>query len=357
MKKNLLKIVAALTVTLCIFCSCGSKSGGGTLKIDGKDVNVQSVLKVGDIDVSYDMYRYWFLTIKQAMLDEVPNTDFTNKEKLDALKNKTLEQIKLMCATQAIADKYGIKLTKEHDEAIVSTMKETFNSAGSAKDYRALLAENFLTDEVYKEILEINTLSEYILSDFIGTDKNKHKILFTQADALKKCNEDFYRYVDIYFAVENKDEKGNDLPKDVIAQNKKEAEKKINAAYDKLESGKPFLEVMKEYRSGEEYEKSLLGYYKPESISNAFDIDAKALKVGEYTKVLYANGSYAIICRLENVDEHFIKNGVSPDGYNTLTMEQYYAEHLFSSVVEKQMEEFKVTEYKYYDKITPETLF
>lgn len=356
MKKNLLKILAALTLTLCIFCSCGSESGGGTLKIDGKDVKVQNILKIGDTEISYDMYRHWFLNIKNTMQEETPNIDFTKKENIDALKEKTLEQLKYMCATQAIADKYGIKLTQEHNEAIESTMKEAFNSAGSADDYRALLAENFLTDEVYRAILEVNTLNDYIESDFTGTDKSKHKIVFTQEDALKKCNEDFYRLADIYFMVEVEDDEGNALSDSQIEKNKKEAEQKINAAYNKIKAGKDFTEVLKEYRSGEEYDASLLGYYNPESISAAFDIDARALKVGETTEPIYSNNSYLIIHRLENVDEHFIENGVSPDGYNTLTYEQYYAQHLLGEMAEKQMEEFKVTEYKYYDKITPETL-
>lgn len=357
MKKNLLKILAALALTLCIFCSCGAKSGGGTLKIDGKDVKVQNILKIGDTEISYDMYRHWFLNIKNTMQEETPNIDFTKKENIDALKEKTLEQLKYMCATRAIAQKYDIKLTEKHNEEIESIMKEAFNSAGNADDYRALLAENFLTDEVYREILETTTLSDYIESDFIGTDKNKHKIIFTKEDALKKCNEDFYRLVDIYFMVAVEDDEGNALSEAEIEKNKKDAEKKINAAYDKIKSGKPFLEVLKEYRSGEQYELSLQGYYRPDSISKAFGIDAKALKVGETTEPLYANNSYVIIHRLENDTEHFVKNGLSPDGYNTVTYEAYYATELFGSMIEKQMKEFKVTEYKYYDKITPETLF
>ena len=356
MKKNLLKILAALTLALSVLCSCGAKSGGGILKIDGKDVKVQTILTIGDTEISYDMYRHWFMNIKNSMLEDVPNTDFTKQENIDALKAKTLEQLEYMCATRAIAKKYDIKLTEKHNEEIESIMKEAFNSAGSAEDYRALLAENFLTDEVYRAILEVNYLNDYILSDFVGTDKTKHKIVFTQEDALKKCNEDFYRYVDLFFTVAVQDEEGNDLSKEQIEKNKKEAEKKINAAYDKIAAGKPFLEVLKEYRTGDDYEASLLGYYKPESVSSTFDIDARALKIGETTKPLYANNAYLIIHRLENVDEHFIKNGVSPDGYNTVSIEQYYAESLLGTMAEEEMKKFKVTKCEYYDKITPETL-
>ena len=356
MKKNLFKIIAALTLCICVLCSCGSKNGGGILKIDGKDVEVQSVFKIGDKEISYDMYRHWFLSVKATMLEEAPNTDFTKQENIDALKKKTLEQLKFICATYAIADKYGIKLTQQHQDDIESTMKDTFNSAGSADDYRALLAENFLTDETYREILEVNLLYDYIQTDYVGTDKDKNKIVFTQQDALERCNEDFYRLVDIYFMVETQDEDGNDLSDAQIEKNKKEAEKKINAAYDKIKSGKSFLDVLKEYRTDEEYELALQGYYKPESVSSAFDVDAEALKVGETTEPLYANSTYVIIHRLENDSEYLINNGVSPDGYNVMSVEEYYAQELLGEMVEKQMQELEVTEYEYYDKITPETL-
>lgn len=357
MKKNLLTTVAALALILCIFCSCGSKSGGGNLKIDGKDVAVQNILKIGDEEITYDMYRHWFLSIKASMQEEAPKIDFTKKENIDALKSKTLEQLKFMCATHVLAKEYGVKLTKEHQEAIESTMKETFESAGSADDYRSLLAENFLTDEVYRSILELNTLYDYMQTTVVGTDKTKNKVVFTQADALKKCGEEFYRLVDIYFKVSVSDDEGNALSEAQIEKNKKEAEKKINAAYDRVMKGENFLDVLKETRSGEEYELSLQGYYKPETLSNSLGFDVKALKIGETSKPVYASESYIIIHRLENDNEYLKKNGIAPDGYTSVTIEEYYASELFGEIVEKKMNELKVTEYKYYDKITPETLF
>lgn len=357
MKKNLFKLLTALTLTICILCSCAPKSGGGILKIDGKDVKVQSVLKIGDKEISYDMYRHWFLSVKKSMQEEVPNIDFKKKENLDALKAKTLEQLEFMCATQVIADKYGVKLTSEHNEEIEKTMKNAFNSAGSADDFKALLAENFLTSEVYKEILEANVLYDYAQSVIVGTDKKKNKVCFTTEDALKKCDQEFYRLVDIFFTVETHDEDGNALSEAQVEKNKKEAEKKINAAYDKVKSGKQFLDVLKEYRTGDDYELSLQGYYKPEKVASSFDFDVSSLKVGETSKPIYTSNTYLIIHRLENDGEYLKKNGIAPDGYTTMSIEDYYAQELFGEMVEKQMKELKVTELEYYDKITTETLF
>lgn len=357
MKKKLLSIIAILSLSLCILCSCAPKSGGGTLKIDGKDVNVQNVLKIGDREVSYDMYRHWFLSVKASMLEGNSKIDFTKAENLKTLKDQTLSQIKFVFAVRELADKYKVKLTAEHNKQIEETMKETFNSAGSADNYRALLAENFLTDEVYKDILETNTLYDYMQATVIGTDKEKNQIVFTTEDALKKCGEDFYRLVDLYFFFDTEDEEGNALPEAQIEKNKKEAEKKINAAYDKIKSGKSFLDVLKENRTGESYELSLNGYYKPSTLDAVLGSEALKLKIGEYTKPIYANNMYIMLYRMENDNEYLKKNGVQPDGYNTVSVEDYYAQEIFGEIVEKQMKDLKITELKYYDKITPETLF
>lgn len=357
MKKNILKILAALALALCTLCSCGTKSGGGFLKIDGKDVKVQNVLKVGDREISYDMYRYWFLTVKASMQESDSNIDFTDEDTLNTLKEQTLEQIKFICATRELADKYGVKLSDEHLEEIESTMKETFNSAGGADDYKSLLAENFLTDDVYREILEVNSLYDYMQTTVVGTNKKKNQVVFTTQEALDKCNEDFYRLVDLYFFIDTEDEEGNALSESQIEKNKKEAEKKINAAYDKVKSGKEFTEVLKDYRSGEEYDLSLTGYYQPESLSESLGFDVESLEIGETSEPIYVNNMYIMLHRMENDSEYLKDNGVSIDGYTTLTIEDYYAQELFGQLVEEKMDELEVTELKYYDKITTKTLF
>ena len=78
----------------------------------------------------------------------------------------------------------------------------------------------------------------------------------------------------------------------IIEKNKKEAEKKINAAYDKVKAGKSFVEVLKEYRSGEQYEISLQGYYKPDSFDSELSEAVSALKVGDTTKPIFTSNAY-----------------------------------------------------------------
>ena len=357
MKKKLLSIMAALSLCLCILCSCGSKSGGGILKIDGKDVKVQNILKVGDREISYDMYRYWFLSVKASMLEENSKLDFTKEENLKTLKEQTLKQIKFICATRDIADKYGVKLSAEHLSEIEKTMKETFESAGSADTYLALLAENFLTDEVYGEILEVNSLYDYMQSTVVGTDKTKNQVVFTTEDALKRCEKDFYRLVDIYFFYNTEDEEGNALSAAQIEKNKKEAEKKINSVYSRVQKGENFLDIVKEYRGDEEYEVSLQGYYDPHSFEGSFDYDVASMKIGDTSAPIVSNNTFIMIHRLENDNEYLTKNGISTDGYTTITVEDYYAQELFGEMVEERMGNLKITELEYYDKITPETLF
>ncbi len=353
MKQKILTVVCTALLFATVFSSCAQKSGG-VLKLKSGDVKVQNVIKLDNINVSFDLYRYWFLTLKDSFLQNDTELDFTKKENLDNLLEQTVEQVKYIIAIEDMAKEYGVELTDEQLSEINSQMKEGFESAGSAEEYKKLLSENYLTQEVYERILRANELYTTMSSTLAGTDKKKHKIVFTQDEAVKSCNEDFYRLVDIYFLVETTDEEGNALSEDKINKNKKDAEKKINEAYDKIKEGKSFLEVMREYKDEEEYEYSLQRYYRPETLSLGFDI--KSLKVSETTKPFYSNNTYMILHRLENDSEYIKENGVTLDFYNMLTPEQYHAEKVVGKMLENKMDSYKVTELKYYDQIDTKTL-
>lgn len=357
MKKKLLKVLCVALCALIVLCSCTkSKESGGILKLKDGDVRVENVLKIGDHNISYDLYRYWFLTYKANMEAQAPKIDWTKESNIKDLKKTVLEQLEMDCAVLDLAKKYGYSLSEEDKEEIREIMKETFDGAGSAQDYEALLSENFLTNDIYKEILSANVIYSSMLKNLAGTDKEKNKVTFTSEDALKAVNEDFYRLVDIYYVVETTDEEGNELSEDKINANKAAAEKKIKEAYNKIKAGKDFLSLMKEIKSEEEYEKSLMGYYEPKELEGTFGFDISALKVGETSEPVYVNNSYIILHRLENDVEYLKKTGVSHDGYNLVSIEEYYSEKLVGEMLEAIAEDYKVTELEHYDDITPQTL-
>ncbi|MEE1280218.1 MAG: peptidylprolyl isomerase [Oscillospiraceae bacterium] len=357
MKQKFLKGLCITLGFMLLLAGCSkSKQGGGVLKLQSGDVNVKSIVKLDEKEIPFDMYRYWFLSIKASVEESSPDIDWTKKENIDSLKEQTLRQIKFIYAVRDIADRYKITLSQEQLLEIEENLKNDFKAAGSASEYKKQLSASFLTQELYEDLLTDGKLYETMAATLAGTDKEKNKLLFTTDEAVEGASEDFYRLADIYFVVETLDEDGNPLSDAQIEANKAAAKKKIDVAYNKLKSGKDFLEVMKEYRSDEEYESSLLRYYHAESMSETLGFDVKSLEIGEYSEPIYANNSYIILCRLENDSDHLKKLGVSIDGFNVFSVEEYYAEKVFGEMVEKTAAEYKVTELEFYDEINTQTL-
>ncbi len=357
MKQKFLKGLCIALSFMLLFVGCSKNGqGGGVLKLSGGDAYVKSVIKLNEKEVPFDMYRYWFLTIKASVEESTPNIDWTKKNNIDALKEQVLGQIKFIYAVRDIAAKYNIALSQEQLSEIEETLKSAFEAAGSGAEFKKQLSESFLTQQLYKDLLINQELYETMSTTLAGTDKEKNKVLFTSDEALKGANEDFYRLVDIYFVVEKYDEEGKSLSDAQIEANEAAAKKKVDEAYNKLKSGKDFLEVMREYKSEEEYENSLLGYYHTQNISDMLEFDVTSLEINEFSEPIYANDSYIILCRLENDSEYLKEKGVSIDGFNVLSVEEYYAQKVFEERVKNTSDDYKVTELKYYDEINTETL-
>ncbi len=357
MKLKILKALCVALVVAVLFAGCAeSKKSGGVLKLQSGEVYVESVVKIGDREVPFELYRYWFLTFKQSIEESSPKIDWTKKENLNSLKEHTLNQIKFNYAVRDIAEKYSVNLSSEQLSAIEGNIKSTFEEVGGAPGFNKWLKENFLTMELYKELLIENELYNTLSASLAGTDKEKNKVVFTSDEALDGCNEDFYRLVDIYYAVEMVDKEDTALSTAQIEANKAAAKKKIDKVYDKLKSGSDFLKLMKEHKTDEEYKNSLLGHYHAESLTNSFGYDISSLKIGEFSEPIYANNSYLILYRMENDSEYLKEKGVSIDGFNVLSVEEYYAEKVFGEMVEKTADEYKVTELEFYNEINPQTL-
>lgn len=357
MKQKIIKIICVALTAALLFAGCSEKKqGGGVLKLQGGDTYVESVVKIGDREVPFDLYRYWFLTFKASVEESNPNIDWTKKENIDSLKEQALTQIKFNYAVKDIAEKYNVTLSEEQLLAIEENIKASFEEAGSAQNFKEQLKASFLTYELYKELLIDNELYATMSASLAGTDKEKNKIVFTSDEAVKGCNEDFYRLADIFFTVNVLDEDGNELDKEQIEANKAAAKVKIDKVYDKLKSGSDFLKLMKEQKTDEEYKNSFSGYYHAQTLSELFGYDVKSLKIGEFSEPIFANNSYMILYRMENDSEYIKENGVSIDGFNILTAEEYYAEKVLGEMVEKTSEEYKITELEFYDEINTKTL-
>lgn len=346
--RKFLSLFLSLIMLSVFLTSCSKNETLGVLKINGKDVEVSSVLKINNEKVPFDLFRYFFLSIKDSMIEENNSVDLTKGEGYKTLMDRTVKEVKYIYAIRDIADKYGYKLSDKDYAEIDETMKSAYDYSENAKKYKELLEENYLTHDVYKTILETNYLSNYIADSLIGTDETLNEITFDFEDALKSYVETHYRLVDMYFSYSTKDENNLDLKEDEIEKNRKKAEADAKGAYAKL-SSRSFEDVMGDYFNKEQIETALNTYYPISSFNNMKEVDLKSLKVNETTEVVHYSNVYTIIKRLET-DEKWLREN------NKSEVEAAYVEVLLDKLIEETIDGYKTEKLQYFDKITVESL-
>ncbi|MBQ7799107.1 MAG: peptidylprolyl isomerase [Oscillospiraceae bacterium] len=325
MLKKAFSLLTATIVLGTALCACAPKKEQKITVNDKEYSASQTVLEIGENDVSLEFFRYCYLAVKSGMVNENSAIDFSKEENAKRLKDEVIKETKRMYAVMELAKKHGYTLTDEDAAEIENTMKETFESAGSAADYKALLEENNLTNGVYKKALEINALSAKMAETLCGTDKKTNKIVFTIEQAVKNYSDSHSRFMNMYFPAEYLNESGQALPSDEYEKNKAEAKKKADAALSEIKNGASFADTMKKYMGEATYEADLQSYYEEEAISESLGYDLSQLEVGEISEVVFAQSCYYIILRLENDVEYLTSIA---DDVATVYAEQVYEEKL-----------------------------
>ncbi len=319
MRKIVLIILCALTVLSAVGCS----------ELGEYTVNERTVMTVGEIDVSYDMYKF----IYNMTIEEMTDADWSSAEELEKLKLKVEDTVKLYCAQMLLFDKYEIGLTSADKEAIDAEIQYYIDEQGGEEKYRNWLSENHISGKYFRSQLE----RLYYLDPYL------REVLFTGIDNMIKMDdntvyndvkENFYRYTQIYVAVGEND---NYLTKRLD----------IDAAYAELEKGKSFEDVALKYSDWTV--NTARGVYTTagEKLIQ-IEEEALSLELGEYGEVIESSEGFHIIKRLELEDE-YIWDNLDDLGYISAT--RRYNE-LLKSEADKLTAEYNM----YYETLTHEQL-
>ena len=297
--KKLCETVALLLAILLLSLSVVSCSSSPT------------VMTIGTYDVSYDMLRYFVKNYMNGYTDITEQHFMVDSELQEQLDKNVMESITELAAYYQLAKKFSLKLDSDDKASINAQIKELRASYNSTEEYEQALADNYVTEDVLREIYELEILCDKLYD---------HLTMYSQEIVwdVEKIDADF---VESFFAAEHL----------MIYYSSEDAEEKLNFANSVLSQMKNktytmqeiYDKYVKEYGVRIEYvEYKAFTYYE---MQQDFEDTVKALEIGEYSEVKDLGTAYQIILRNELDMQYYEEN------YNTVEG-QWLAREFFKYV-------------------------
>ena len=350
--RKLLSLLLSLILTgSCALTSCSEKIETGHILIDGEKVIPEKVMTIGGEDVPFDEYRYVYLFLRDSS-DGGDRTHWDGDGKnIEELKRSVEEYCSETYTMKTMAKSLGITLTEEDKKETEDYLENIKASYSSEKEYKADRASAYLTEDLYRRLLLDTALSRKLYDHYYGEKGTKVMTDDEYADYYAK---NYYaaKHILVKFA------------EDESYENCDRITAIINQAYEKLENGTPFDEVMAEFNEDDEMETDFKeGYHFTEGeMITGFYEETKKLEIGEYSEPVMTALGYHIILRCE-IDPDIraeMKNDVLV-GYYDAYNNWYggYYESCFYELIREELENGNV-EIAYddvYEKITPYNMY
>lgn len=357
MKKfKLISLTLALVMSLGVFAACG-KTGETTssstsesaassteagLYVDGTRVDVDTVLTIDGQDISFDEYRYYYLTTRARF--DGGNVelwkDAAAEESKPVLKQYVLETIQSVLAFKRMAEQNNITLSADELKSIDESIASAKDSLGGEEAYTSALKDMNYTPELYKEMLTGNLLSSKVIKEIYG-ERIKDDINSRYIHA-KHILVKFDEAAAADLSASSSSESTANT-----AASEAETLAKSTDILQKIKDGADFDEMMAQYN--EDTGESEDGYYFPEGkMVTEFYEGAKALAEGEISEPIKTTYGYHIIKRLPLEDSYLEKNMI-----NMMSTEM---SGIIDADVTAIMDKFEVTYSEHYDAIAPDTL-
>lgn len=211
-KRMIFALLAALLAVLALSgCSDEGPVPSGCLRIDGKDVRTDWVMKVDGKEVSADEYRYFFMNVAYEYSGGYDTYAWSDEEN-EAVVQSVLEYVVLNRALFDLAEGYGLSIDGEDRETIQADIKKTAATFESNDEYLAALESTYITEEYYPTLLE-STVIQQKLSDFLLSDGGAFAV--TPEEMLEKVENE---YVCVRYLMLSADGEGSTANRDRIAE-------------------------------------------------------------------------------------------------------------------------------------------
>lgn len=308
--KAKISLAAALALTL-TFCGCGD-----VLAPTKQDKKI--VMTIGDEEVEYQEYRYFFLNNKREQYGD--DAELT-AEQVAELQQMAAENIKNRHTLRIMASGYQVTLTDEEKAGVDGYVDSYRSGFEDDAEYAEMLGEQFITDDLFRSITADTVLARAVLEKMketgvIETGEEAENRALAGDDII--CIKEIYLY-------------------NPSAETAESVRKRAEEALARLDAGESFEAMMEQYSSYNADELPYeYGYYtaKYDALDVIWDA-AEQLDVGEYSGIVESEYGCHIVMRCE-------KNA----GY----MNEHRDEIFEIYTQSKFYEEF----YRLYDSLTPE---
>ena len=327
-KKRIIALLLALALCLPVMlCSCGAKD-------ENNIAEDKCIIKVGSHEVSYGLYRYFFLNYKDAYTKEELEADASSIYK--KIEEECIKSILGMYAVVDLCAEYGIKTTdseiKDQVDATIASIKEQYadelTDKSGEQGYKEQLKINHMTEEVFRLVCAVDACEQTLFMK-LTTDGT---IPSDDSSVRAAIDSDFIRILQVYINTE-----ATNLTYD-------EAKALADDICKKAKAGADFNTLV--YENSNDYTMTKDGYYMPRGwMSEEIDEVAFKLSVGEVSDVVELGDGFHILKRFE-MEEEYIEKSLE-------TLKERYQTCKFYEIVDKRQATLKADKTDLFYEIDP----
>lgn len=276
----LITSVACLTLSLGLLAGCADSP---------------KVLRIGGYEVSRDVLRYFsgnYMRDSGHTAEDYADSPELQKE----LEDQVFSTLREIAAYRELSDQYKLTLNNAEKAQIKKDLSDLRATYESDKDYKAALDDDYLTEDVYRELTEIGYLCDRLYDCVIGQlDSSEETVRADLATGAWYSAE----YFCVSFTSDGEDSKRLEMMQDYL---------------DRAKSGESLAKLSEEARKV--YGLGEIGYDDlgiftsyDSNVSDFLEETVRSLEVGQYSEVCSRSGLLYIARRLpiseEEVEDNF----------------------------------------------------
>jgi len=276
-----------LLIILALAASCQSGAADtGYILSGGEKIVPEYVMTVDGIKVPFDEYRYVYMYMRTSY----DGGDLTywdgDGSEIENLKKSVDNYCTETCVMKKMAEEKKLSLTEEETKNVEDYLAGIISSYSSKADFEKDLASAYMSEALYRRLLCDNALSRKLYDCYYGENGEN---TFSDEEYIEYYDSVYYcaKQILVYFR------DGENF------ESCEESKAKIDAAYEKLQNGADFDEVMKEYGEDESMtgdRKTGYHFKSGEMITGFYDAAVK-LDIGEYSEPVMTTLGFHIILR------------------------------------------------------------